>query len=154
MLKPHSETQCIAYACSFSLAEHRVCQIVGESCHLHLVNAGASYGWWNSDCWESAADLFSIQGNLLGRLGRVGQTILIGYATAGAFASQAYLDEYWCMIFIFDAARRLVARKVAVQPAASTGAARMRLRSTQQPIGSTGSARPIDRLGHAKRPPW
>jgi hypothetical protein len=82
----------------------------------------------------------------------VGQTILIGYATAGAFASQAYLDEYWCMIFIFDAARRLVARKVAVQPAASSGAARMRLRGVQQPIGSAGLVRPIDRLGHAKRP--
>jgi putative inorganic carbon (hco3(-)) transporter len=85
-------------------------------------------------------------------LGRMGQAVLIGYATAGAFASQAYLDEYWCMIFIFDAARRLVARKAAVQPAASAGAARLRPRGVQQPIGSAGLARPIDRLGHAKRP--
>jgi putative inorganic carbon (hco3(-)) transporter len=46
-------------------------------------------------------------------LGRMGQAVLVGYATAGAFASQAYLDEYWCIIFIFDAARRLVARKIA-----------------------------------------
>src|SRR5262249_33627811 len=80
-------------------------------------------------------------------LGRMGQAVLIGYATAGAFASQACLDEYWCTIFIFDAARRLVARKVAVQPAASAGAARLRLRGVQQPIGSAGLARPIDRLG-------
>lgn len=50
-------------------------------------------------------------------LGRMGQAVLVGYATAGAFASQAYLDEYWCVIFIFDAARRIVARKVAA-PAA------------------------------------
>jgi hypothetical protein len=82
----------------------------------------------------------------------MGQAVLIGYATAGAFASQAYLDEYWCMIFIFDAARRLVASKVAVQPAASAGTAWLRLRGVQQPIGSAGLARPIDRLGHAKRP--
>jgi putative inorganic carbon (HCO3(-)) transporter len=49
-------------------------------------------------------------------LGRAGQAVLVGYATAGAFASLPYLDEYWCVIFIFDAARRLVAWEVA-QPA-------------------------------------
>jgi probable O-glycosylation ligase (exosortase A-associated) len=46
-------------------------------------------------------------------LGRMGQAVLVGYATAGTFASQAYLDEYWCIIFIFDAARRLVSKQVA-----------------------------------------
>ena len=46
-------------------------------------------------------------------LGRMGQAALAGYATAGAFASQAYLDEYWCIIFIFEAARRLVANELA-----------------------------------------
>src|SRR6266566_2784781 len=46
-------------------------------------------------------------------LGRMGQAVLVGYATAGAFASQAYLDEYWCIIFIFAAARRLVAKQLA-----------------------------------------
>jgi len=46
-------------------------------------------------------------------LGRMGQAVLVGYATAGAFASQAYLDEYWCIIFIFEAARRVVARSIA-----------------------------------------
>jgi putative inorganic carbon (HCO3(-)) transporter len=51
-------------------------------------------------------------------LGRMGQAVLVGYATAGAFASQAYLDEYWCIIFIFDAARRVVARKLAFPAAA------------------------------------
>jgi hypothetical protein len=30
-----------------------------------------------------------------------------------AVASQAYLDEYWCMIFIFDPARRLVSKQLA-----------------------------------------
>jgi putative inorganic carbon (hco3(-)) transporter len=55
-------------------------------------------------------------------LGRMGQAVLVGYATAGAFASQAYLDEYWCIIFIFDAARRLVAKEVAA-PAGEFAAA-------------------------------
>lgn len=53
-------------------------------------------------------------------LGRMGQAVLVGYAIAGAFASQAYLDEYWCIIFIFDAARRLVARKIALPAAAAS----------------------------------
>jgi putative inorganic carbon (hco3(-)) transporter len=47
-------------------------------------------------------------------LGRMGQAVLVGYATAGAFASQAYLDEYWCVIFIFEAARRLVAKEISM----------------------------------------
>jgi probable O-glycosylation ligase (exosortase A-associated) len=45
-------------------------------------------------------------------LGRMGQAVLVGYATAGTFLSQAYLDEYWCIIFIFDAARRLAAKEI------------------------------------------
>jgi probable O-glycosylation ligase (exosortase A-associated) len=45
-------------------------------------------------------------------LGRMGQAVLAGYATAGAFVSQAYLDEYWCIIFVFEAAHRLVAKEV------------------------------------------
>jgi O-antigen ligase len=58
-------------------------------------------------------------------LGRMGQAVLVGYATAGAFASQAYLDEYWCIIFIFDAARRLVAKELApVGTYASAGSRR------------------------------
>jgi probable O-glycosylation ligase (exosortase A-associated) len=83
-------------------------------------------------------------------LGRMGQAVLIGYATAGAFASQAYLDEYWCMIFIFDAARRLVARQVAPRPGAFA-AARMRPQ-IQGSIGSAGLVSPVDRLGHVKGP--
>jgi hypothetical protein len=60
-------------------------------------------------------------------LGRMGQAVLVGYATAGAFASQAYLDEYWGIIFIFDAARRLVAKEIAVP----VGSVAMRLRMSQ-----------------------
>jgi putative inorganic carbon (hco3(-)) transporter len=46
-------------------------------------------------------------------LGRMGQPVLVGYATAGAFVSQAYLDEYWCIIFILEAARRIVTKEIA-----------------------------------------
>ena len=46
-------------------------------------------------------------------LGRTGQASLVAYWAGGAFVSQAYLDEYWCVIFVFDAARRLVAREIA-----------------------------------------
>ena len=66
-------------------------------------------------------------------LGRMGQAVLVGYATAGAFASQAYLDEYWCIIFIFDAARRLVAKETAV-PTASVA---MRLQAAQPSAAPT-----------------
>jgi class 3 adenylate cyclase len=41
----------------------------------------------------------------------MGHASLIGYASVGAFASQAYLDEYWCLIFLSEAAPRLVARE-------------------------------------------
>ena len=46
----------------------------------------------------------------------MGQGSLVAYWTGGAFVSQAYLDEYWCVIFLLDAARRLVAREL-VSPA-------------------------------------
>ena len=58
-------------------------------------------------------------------LGRMGQAVLIGYWTSGAFQSLAYFDEYWCIVFIFEAARLVVARDItapagglAVAPAA------------------------------------
>src|SRR5205807_1749499 len=47
-------------------------------------------------------------------LGRMGQSVLIGFWASGTFASLAYFDEYWCILFIFDAARRVVAKEVSV----------------------------------------
>jgi putative inorganic carbon (hco3(-)) transporter len=85
-------------------------------------------------------------------LGRMGQAVLVGYATAGAFASQAYLDEYWCIIFIFDAARRLVAKELA--PAGVLAASRAaRLPVPQQAIGPAVLAKPHNALGYAKTNP-
>jgi len=45
-------------------------------------------------------------------LGRMGQSALVGFWAAGSFNSMAYFDEYWCIIFIFDAARRAVAKEI------------------------------------------
>jgi putative inorganic carbon (hco3(-)) transporter len=80
-------------------------------------------------------------------LGRMGQAVLVGYATAGAFLSQAYLDEYWCVIFIFDAARRLVAREIAASVGASSALRTIPLRVAPQGIGPAVLARPTERLG-------
>jgi putative inorganic carbon (hco3(-)) transporter len=76
-------------------------------------------------------------------LGRMGQAVLVGYGTAGAFLSQAYLDEYWCIIFIFDAARRLVAKEIAA-PATTFGATlRLGVPSTSAAAGAlTGPNQP------------
>jgi hypothetical protein len=45
-------------------------------------------------------------------LGRTGQDSLVVY-WIGALVSQAYLGEYWRVIFLFDSARRLVVREIA-----------------------------------------
>jgi putative inorganic carbon (hco3(-)) transporter len=119
---------------------------------LALFLAIGGYSWFNCS-WlvrrsRDRADL--VWANLLGRMG---QAVLVGYATAGAFASQAYLDEYWCVIFIFDAARRLVAKETET-PVGIFGAQR----SIRHPVPSAGISpgafptsgqRPS--LGYAKR---
>ena len=82
-------------------------------------------------------------------LGRMGQAVLVGYATAGAFASQAYLDEYWCIIFIIEAARRLLAKEIA--PAgAFAGAGSRRLPLPRQAVTPAVLAKPDTALGFAK----
>jgi putative inorganic carbon (hco3(-)) transporter len=79
-------------------------------------------------------------------LGRMGQAVLVGYATAGAFASQAYLDEYWCIIFIFDAARRLVATETAVP----IGSLAMRLQGSQPRTAAAPLAAANRRMGYVQ----
>src|SRR5437899_2832070 len=37
-------------------------------------------------------------------LGKMGQAVLVGFWVGGAFQSLAYFDEYWCLLFSFDAA--------------------------------------------------
>jgi probable O-glycosylation ligase (exosortase A-associated) len=85
-------------------------------------------------------------------LGRMGQAVLVGYATAGAFASQAYLDEYWCIIFIIEAARRLLAKEIA--PAgAFAGAGSRRLPLPRHAVAPAVLAKPDTALGYAKSNP-
>ena len=80
-------------------------------------------------------------------LGRMGQAVLVGYAVAGAFQSLAYLDEYWCVVFIFDAARRLVARETAAPSGAFAAALRLR---AQQPGTAAALASPNHRPGYVQ----
>ena len=82
-------------------------------------------------------------------LGRMGQAVLVGYATAGAFASQAYLDEYWCIIFIIEAARRLLAKEIA-PTGAFAGAGSRRLPLPRQAVTPAVLAKPDTALGFAK----
>jgi hypothetical protein len=83
-------------------------------------------------------------------LGRMGQAVLVGYWTSGAFQSLAYFDEYWCIVFVFEAARRVVAGD-GTASAGALGAAS----STRLPIPrpAIGAAMGIDeRSGYAKSP--
>jgi putative inorganic carbon (hco3(-)) transporter len=69
-------------------------------------------------------------------LGRMGQAVLVGYWTSGAFQSLAYFDEYWCIVFIFEAARRVVAREISA-PARGLGVAPVvRLQMPRPGIGT------------------
>jgi len=81
-------------------------------------------------------------------LGRSGQATLIGYLVAGGFQSLAYLDEYWCVLFIFGAARRIVVRQM-TPPAGSFA---MQLRSSQPGFAAPVVARSNGLSGFAKSP--
>ena len=84
-------------------------------------------------------------------LGRTGQPVLMGFAIAGAFQSLAYLDEYWCIIFIFDAARRLVARETASAAGAFSTALSMRPRVAAQGISPAMLVSADKPVGYAER---
>jgi probable O-glycosylation ligase (exosortase A-associated) len=63
-------------------------------------------------------------------LGRMGQSALVGFWAAGTFNSVAYFDLYWTIIFILDAARRVVAKEIttpvrALRSAPSIGVAQV-----------------------------
>src|SRR5438128_1739216 len=73
-------------------------------------------------------------------LGKMGQAVLIGFWVGGAFQSLAYFDEYWCLLFIFDAARRVVAKEIAAP--VRTFVPPMPLRAPALGIGTAPLARP------------
>jgi putative inorganic carbon (hco3(-)) transporter len=102
---------------------------VGKATHSSHFQVLSEHGWvgyglffligaysWFSCSWlirRSRDRPGLVWANLLGRMG---QAALLGYWVGGAFQSLAYLDEYWCLLFILDAARRIVAREF-VSPA-------------------------------------
>ena len=71
----------------------------------------------------------------------MGQASLVAYWTGGAFVAQAYLDEYWCVIFLFDAARRLVTREIASRGGAFATAASMHSGVPRLGIGTAAPAK-------------
>lgn len=47
------------------------------------------------------------------QLGRLGQGLLIGFWVGGSTMSLAYYDGYWCVLFLLEAARRVLAAEAA-----------------------------------------
>jgi putative inorganic carbon (HCO3(-)) transporter len=84
-------------------------------------------------------------------LGRMGQAVLAGYCTAGAFQSLAYFDEYWCIVFIFEAARLVVAKEIAAPAGGLAITPSTRLLMPQPGIGVT--AKFDERSGYVKGRP-
>jgi probable O-glycosylation ligase (exosortase A-associated) len=81
-------------------------------------------------------------------LGRMGQAVLAGFCTAGAFQSLAYFDEYWCIVFIFEAARRVVAIEITAPANRLAVAPSRRLLLPQPAVG--GAARLDERVGFVR----
>src|SRR6516225_8881797 len=81
-------------------------------------------------------------------LGRMGQATLAGFYIAGAFQSLAYFDEYWGIIFIFEAARRAVAGEIATPVGALAVAPSTRSLMPHRRIGAT--ARLDERSGYVR----
>jgi len=81
-------------------------------------------------------------------LGKIGQAVLVGFWVGGAFQSLAYFDEYWCLLFVFDAARRVVAREIATPVGAFLPPTL--LRAPALGIGAAAQARPDAHSGHGK----
>jgi len=81
-------------------------------------------------------------------LGRMGQAVLAGFYTAGAFQSLAYFDQYWCIVFIFEAARLVVAREIATPVGALAVVPSTRSLMPHRRIGAT--ARLDERSGYVR----
>jgi probable O-glycosylation ligase (exosortase A-associated) len=88
-------------------------------------------------------------------LGRMGQSVLVGFWAAGTFASLAYFDEYWCVIFIFDAARRIVKKDLAMPVSTFRAAPVMGVGgvgASAATVARSGGP-PIDAIAHDLRAP-
>jgi hypothetical protein len=81
-------------------------------------------------------------------LGKMGQAVLAGFWVGGAFQSLAYFDEYWGLLFLFDAARRVVAREIASPVGAFVPS--MLLPASALGIGAAALAKPEEHSGYSK----
>jgi hypothetical protein len=138
---------------------------VGRAEHSIYFDALSEHGWiglalfltigaisWCNCSWLIRRTRDRRDLNWANLLGRMGQCTLVGYWTAGTFASQAYLDEYWCAIFLFEAARRVVAKEIASSSGPLAIAAPMRLGVLKPGIGTAALMRSEVSLGYAKTP--
>ncbi len=122
---------------------------VGRAAHSIYFDVLSEHGWIGLAlflliavyAWRSCTSLIRTSrdrpdlawANLLGRMG---QAVLVGYWTSGAFQSLAYFDEYWCIVFIFEAARRVVAREITAPAGALAVAPAARLLMPRPNIGT------------------
>jgi len=81
-------------------------------------------------------------------LGKMGQAVFAGFWVGGAFQSLAYFDEYWGLLFLFDAARRVVAREIASPVGAFVPS--MLLPASALGIGAAALAKPEEHSGYSK----
>ncbi len=81
-------------------------------------------------------------------LGKMGQAVLVGFWVGGAFQSLAYFDEYWCLLFVFDAARRVVGKAIPTPVGAFIPPTL--LRPPALGIGAAALARPDANSGYGK----
>jgi probable O-glycosylation ligase (exosortase A-associated) len=138
---------------------------VGRAEHSIYFDALSEHGWiglalfltigaisWCNCSWLIRRTRDRRDLNWANLLGRMGQCTLVGYWTAGTFASQAYLDEYWCAIFLFEAARRVVAKEIASSSGPLAIAAPIRLGVLKPGIGTAALTRSEVSLGYAKTP--
>jgi probable O-glycosylation ligase (exosortase A-associated) len=84
-------------------------------------------------------------------LGRMGQGTLVGFWVSASFGSHADLDLYWCLIFIFDAARRVVAKEITTSAGSFRAAAPLSM-GRPGPATVLPPRRPNERPGYAIDP--
>jgi len=84
-------------------------------------------------------------------LGKMGQAVLVGFWVGGAFQSLAYFDEYWCLLFVFDAARRVVAREITTPVGALVPRVLSPAPAPALGIGAAALARPGEHSGYGNR---
>lgn len=105
---------------------------VGRAAHSEYFQVLSEHGWFGlalfltigACSWANCVRLIRTSRNRAdlawaNALGRMGQASLVGYWVGGAFASLAYFDEYWCILMVLDAARRVAVTSIALPTSTS-----------------------------------